>query len=119
MGKIKIVQNLFTRTLADSEVSTTFAAANTGVAQLVEHRSPKPGVGSSSLSSRANIIEMKKVIAYIKVSYDELVHKVSWPTYSELANSAVVVLYASLLIAVVVFAMDFCFQHLMEFVYPH
>ena len=29
----------------DSEVSTTFAAANTGVAQLVEHRSPKPGVG--------------------------------------------------------------------------
>ena len=26
----------------------------TGVAQLVEHRSPKPGVGSSSLSSRAN-----------------------------------------------------------------
>ena len=25
----------------------------TGVAQLVEHRSPKPGVGSSSLSSRA------------------------------------------------------------------
>ena len=31
----------------------TFAPANTGVAQLVEHRSPKPGVGSSSLSSRA------------------------------------------------------------------
>ena len=28
----------------------------TGVAQLVEHRSPKPGVGSSSLSSRANLI---------------------------------------------------------------
>ncbi len=25
----------------------------TGVAQLVEHRSPKPGVGSSSLSARA------------------------------------------------------------------
>ena len=36
-----------------SKYYTTFAAANTGVAQLVEHRSPKPGVGSSSLSSRA------------------------------------------------------------------
>ena len=48
---------------------------NAEIAQLVEHRSPKPGVGSSSLSSRANIIEMKKVIAYIKESYDELVHK--------------------------------------------
>ena len=79
----------------------------------------KPGVGSSSLSSRANIFEMKKIVAYFKETYDELVHKVSWPTYSELTNSAVVVLYASLLIAVVVFAMDFCFQHLMEFVYPH
>ncbi len=87
---------------------------------MVEHRSPKPGVGSSSLSSRANIIEMKKVIAYIKESYDELVHKVSWPTYSELTNSAVVVLYASLLIALVVFAMDFCFQNFMEkIIYPH
>ena len=92
----------------------------TGVAQLVEHRSPKPGVGSSSLSSRANIIEMKKVIAYIKESYDELVHKVSWPTYSELTNSAVVVLYASLLIALVVFLMDSVFQFVMEdIIYPH
>ncbi len=29
---------------------------HTGVAQLVEHWSPKPGVGRSSRSSRANII---------------------------------------------------------------
>ena len=86
---------------------------------MVEHRSPKPGVGSSSLSSRANAIKMKKVVTYIKESYDELVHKVSWPTYSELTNSAVVVLYASLLIALVVWGMDACFQNLMEFIYPH
>ena len=86
---------------------------------MVEHRSPKPGVGSSSLSSRANIFKMKKIIAYFKETYDELVHKVSWPTYSELTSSAVVVLYASLLIAVVVFLMDLCFQNVMEFVYPH
>ena len=46
----------------DSEVSTTFAAANTGVAQLVEHRSPKPGVGSSSLSSRAEIRPCKLTV---------------------------------------------------------
>ena len=43
-----------------------------GVAQLVEHRSPKR-VSGVRASSRANIIEMKKVIAYIKESYDELV----------------------------------------------
>ncbi len=34
--------------------------ANTGVAQLVEHRSPKPGVGSSSLSSRAELNSCKQ-----------------------------------------------------------
>jgi hypothetical protein len=53
MGKTKIVENFFVEVLADSEDYSTFAPANTGVAQLVEHRSPKPGVGSSSLSSRA------------------------------------------------------------------
>ena len=39
--------------IADIKICTTFAIANTGIAQLVEHRSPKPSVGSSSLSSRA------------------------------------------------------------------
>ena len=93
---------------------------HTGVAQLVEHRSPKPGVGSSSLSSRANFYKMKKVVAYIKESYDELVHKVSWPTYSELSSNAVAVLYASLIIALLVFLMDLCFQNFMEkIIYPH
>ena len=61
----------------------------------------------------------QKVTNYCKESYDELVHKVSWPTRSELTNSAVVVLYASLLIALVVFAMDSLFQWVMELVYPH
>ena len=55
----------------------------------------------------------------IKESYNELVHKVSWPTMSELTSSAVVVLEASLLIALVVFSMDQVFQFVMEFVYPH
>ena len=59
------------------------------------------------------------MIKKIKESYNELVHKVSWPTMSELTGSAVVVLEASLLIALVVFSMDQVFQMIMEFVYPH
>ncbi|MBR5846942.1 MAG: preprotein translocase subunit SecE [Bacteroidaceae bacterium] len=55
----------------------------------------------------------------IKESYNELVHKVSWPTMSEVTSSAIVVLEASLLIALVVFSMDQVFQMVMEFVYPH
>lgn len=61
---------------------------------------------------------MNKIIANLKETYDELVHKVSWPNRSELSSSAVAVLYASLIIALVVFAMDFCFQNVMEFIYP-
>ena len=62
---------------------------------------------------------MNKIINYVKETYNELVHKVSWPTYKELTNSAVAVLYASILIALVVFVMDFCFQNVMELVYPN
>ena len=61
----------------------------------------------------------KKIFKYCKESYDELVHKTTWPTRSELTNSAVVVLSASVLIALVVFAMDFVFQSAMEVIYPN
>ena len=62
----------------------------------------------------------KNITNYCKESYDELVHKVSWPTRSELSSSAVVVLYASLLIALVVFLMDSAFRFIMEdVIYPH
>ncbi len=61
----------------------------------------------------------KCILNYCKDSYEELVNKVTWPSRSELAGSAVVVLYASLLIALVVFAMDSVFESLMKIVYPN
>jgi len=60
---------------------------------------------------------MKKVISYIKDSYNELVHKVSWPTRSELSSSAVVVMFASLIIAVLIGIVDFGFEAVMNFIY--
>ena len=60
---------------------------------------------------------MKRVIAYIKDSYNELVHKVSWPTKAELSNSAVVVMFASLIIAVLIGVVDFGFKAVMNFIY--
>jgi preprotein translocase subunit SecE len=52
-----------------------------------------------------------KVVVYIKESYDELLHKVSWPTWPELQSSAIVVSVATLLIAIVVFLMDIVFKN--------
>ena len=60
---------------------------------------------------------IKKIFNYVKVSYEELVHKTTWPSRSELMNSAVLVLIASLCIALVVYVIDQIFQHGMEFIY--
>jgi preprotein translocase subunit SecE len=53
----------------------------------------------------------------IKESYNELVHKVSWPTKSELANSTIVVMVASIVAALVIWVIDLCINELMHLVY--
>jgi preprotein translocase subunit SecE len=57
---------------------------------------------------------MAKIKSYIKDSYDELIHKVSWPSWNELQNSAIVVSIASLIIAIIVFLMDIAFKNILE-----
>lgn len=51
---------------------------------------------------------------YARESYDELINKVSWPTWSELQNSAIVVSVASLIIAMAVYLMDISFSTLLK-----
>ena len=58
-----------------------------------------------------------KISNYIKDSFDELLHKVTWPTWEELQNSAVVVAIASLIIALIIFIMDQVFSKLMSVFY--
>ena len=60
---------------------------------------------------------MRKIRAYVSESWDELVHKVSWPTWSELQESTIVVMVASLIIAVVIMVMDFSFEAVMSLFY--
>jgi len=49
---------------------------------------------------------MSAVAEYIKESYIELTEKVTWPTWRELQSSAILVLIAALIIALLVFGMD-------------
>jgi preprotein translocase subunit SecE len=60
-----------------------------------------------------------KITNYLQDTYNELVHKVSWPSWADLQSSAIVVMVASLIIALVVFAMDISFQNIFQFVYKH
>ncbi|MCB9015656.1 MAG: preprotein translocase subunit SecE [Lentimicrobiaceae bacterium] len=55
-----------------------------------------------------------KIQDYINESYDELINKTSWPTWSELQSSAIVVSIASLIIALLVYLMDMSFQTLLK-----
>ncbi|MBQ8674720.1 MAG: preprotein translocase subunit SecE [Bacteroidaceae bacterium] len=63
------------------------------------------------------MVTVKDITNYCKESYDELVHKTTWPTLKELTNSAVMVLTASIIIAIIVALIDFVFEYLMTLVY--
>ena len=60
---------------------------------------------------------MKKIISYIKEAYNELVHKVSWPSRQDLSSSTVIVMVASLIMALVVFVIDFSFEWVVSHFY--
>ena len=60
---------------------------------------------------------MAKKESYIKSSYDELVNKVSWPSWSELQNSTIVVAIATIIIALIIYIMDSIFSNILNIFY--
>ncbi|TAE78063.1 MAG: preprotein translocase subunit SecE [Bacteroidetes bacterium] len=60
---------------------------------------------------------MNKVSAYFKESYDELVNKVSWPTWGELQESTIIVMIASMLIALLIYVVDIAGSSVLGFFY--
>jgi preprotein translocase subunit SecE len=60
---------------------------------------------------------MDKIKLYVRESYNELMHKVSWPTSSELQESAITVLIATCIISLVIFFIDTVFEAALGFVY--
>jgi len=60
---------------------------------------------------------MGKFINYLKESYVELTKKVAWPSWDKLQNSAIVVMVASVILALMVLAIDFCIKHAVTFIY--
>lgn len=52
---------------------------------------------------------MAGFITFIEESYNELVQKVTWPTWAELQESTVLVFIATAIIGLLIFLMDFVF----------
>ncbi len=58
-----------------------------------------------------------KILTDLEESYNELVHKVSWPSKTELSNSTVIVLVASILTAIVIWLLDTVIDTVMHAIY--
>ncbi|MCB0663974.1 MAG: preprotein translocase subunit SecE [Saprospiraceae bacterium] len=60
---------------------------------------------------------MEKIKLYILESYNELINKVTWPSFSSLQSTTVVVIVASVIISLVIFLMDGVANSLTQFIY--
>ena len=89
------------RTTASIEVSKTF------------------DLGSNP-SARATFkikVSMNKISMYFRESYKELMEKVTWPNWTQLQQSTVIVLVATLVITFIVWLMDLVSSGLLHFIY--
>ena len=62
---------------------------------------------------------MKKLqlLTNIEESFNELRYKTSWPTRTQVVKSALLVMIASVIIALIIFIMDQVVNRLMHFIY--
>ncbi|NJO02118.1 MAG: preprotein translocase subunit SecE [Bacteroidia bacterium] len=60
---------------------------------------------------------MKKLVDFVKDSFNELRYKVTWPKYNELQSSSILVLIASLIFALLIGAIDFGFENILGWFY--
>ena len=62
-------------------------------------------------------VKMRRFINYLKESYAEMTKNVAWPTWDKLQNSAIIVMVASVIFALVIFAMDKVIEVAMKLIY--
>lgn len=60
---------------------------------------------------------MKKFINYCKESFVELTKKTTWPSWQKLTGSAILVIVATVVLALILWVIDFAFQSLMTGIY--
>ena len=60
---------------------------------------------------------MRKFINYLKECSTELIKKTTWPTWQKLQSSALLVMVATVILALMLSIIDFAFQKLMTLIY--
>jgi preprotein translocase subunit SecE len=60
---------------------------------------------------------MSKFGSYIQEAYDELIHKVTWPTADELQQTTVIVLVALAIVTLVMLGMNVASEKVITLIY--
>jgi preprotein translocase subunit SecE len=60
---------------------------------------------------------MNSIVKYFNDSYKELIHKVSWPTWTQLELTAVNVILATIALSLLLFGMDKVLLLILDFIY--
>ena len=60
---------------------------------------------------------MRKFINYCKEAFVELTKKTTWPTWEKLQSSALLVIVTTVLLAALLWVIDFVFQNVMTGIY--
>lgn len=60
---------------------------------------------------------MAKIKNYVRDSYYELLHKVTWPTWSELQSTTVIVIVSLIIITLIIWGMDSVAEFVMKLIY--
>jgi len=60
---------------------------------------------------------MNKITTYFKESYKELTEKVTWPTWTQLQQSTMIVIVATLVISGLIWVMDLATNGALKFIY--
>ncbi len=72
---------------------------------------------SQTVAGRAKRKMMEKVKTYILDSIEEIRTKVTWPKFNELQSSAILVLVASLIFAIIIMLVDISFMNGLSWFY--
>ena len=62
-------------------------------------------------------VKMRKFINYCKESFVELTKKTTWPSWQKLQSSDILVIVTTIILAALLWVIDFAFQSLMTGVY--
>jgi len=60
---------------------------------------------------------MSKFGNYIQEAYDELVHKVTWPSWDQLQQTTIIVLVSLTIVTLVIFGMDYASENILTTIY--